>query len=147
VADQDRSPTKTDSDWFEGLRVLYADDRPEMQRAVERLLRAAGASVTIAQDGLEATEIASTERFDLIVMDLRMPRMDGFEAARVLRATGYRLPLLAVTADATAVVRANALAAGFDAVHPKPFVLRDLADAMRLVHERQSAAQDPGAAP
>src|SRR5438270_6731190 len=112
---QDCSPTSSGLEGVEGLRVLYAEDHPEMQKAVGRLLRVAGASVTIVQDGLEATDRALAEPFDLVLMDLRMPRMDGFDAARALRAADCRVPLVAITADANAVVRANALAAGFDA--------------------------------
>jgi CheY-like chemotaxis protein len=99
----------------------------------------AGASVTIAHDGLEATDRALAENFDLILMDLRMPRMDGFDAARALRAADCHVTLIAVTADATPVIRANALAAGFDAVFPKPFELSDLVAATHLVRERQTA--------
>ena len=106
-----------------------------MQRAVGRLLKESGASVAIAHDGLEATERALAETFDLVLMDLRMPRMDGFEAARALRAGGCRVPLVAVSADASPAIRANALAAGFDAVLPKPFGLDDLIDALQLVRE------------
>ena len=133
------SPRSSGTGEIKGLRVLYAEDHPEMQRAVGRLLRVAGASVTIAQDGLEATDRALSESFDLILMDLRMPRMDGFDAARALRAANCPLTLIAVTADATPVVRANALAAGFDAVFPKPFELSDLIAAIHLVRERHSA--------
>src|SRR5436190_10226851 len=104
-----------------------------MQRAVGRLLQAAGASVVIAHDGLEATERARAETFDLVLMDLRMPRMDGCEAARALRAGGCRVPLVAVSADASPATRATALAAGFNVVLSKPFGLEDLIDALQLV--------------
>src|SRR5437899_3242473 len=117
VADQTRlgnsSPSGGDTDGFKGLRVLYAEDHPDMQRAVDRLLKVAGASVVIAHDGREATVMALSETFDLVLMDLRMPHMDGFEAARALIAADCRAALVAVTADASAVVRANAVAAGF----------------------------------
>lgn len=128
-------------DAIAGQRVLYAEDHPEMQRAVGRLLKAAGASVTVASDGLEATNKALSETFDLILMDLRMPRQNGFEAARALRAADCRLPLIAVTADATPVVRTNALAAGFDAVLSKPFELSELIAAIQLVREQRAAQQ------
>jgi CheY-like chemotaxis protein len=136
---RDGSPTSHGTDVIEGLRVLYAEDHPAMQRAVGRLLTAAGASVTIANDGLEATEAALATSFDLILMDLRMPRMNGFEAARALRAAGCRVALVAVTADASPAVRANGLAAGFDAVLQKPFELSDLIPALQLGRERQKA--------
>jgi CheY-like chemotaxis protein len=139
--------TSSSTDGIEGLSVLYAEDHPEMQRAVGRLLRAAGASVTIAHDGLEATERALAEQFDLILMDLRMPRMDGFGAARALRAADCRGMLVAVTADATPVVRANALAAGFDAVLAKPFDLDDLIAAIQLVRARQRAQRRESESP
>ena len=133
------SPTGGGTDEIVGLRVLYAEDHPSMQRAVGRLLQASGASVAIAHDGLEATERALAETFDLVLMDLRMPCLDGFEAARALRAGGCRVPLVAVSADATPATRANALAAGFDTVLPKPFGLEDLIDALQLVREEPPA--------
>ena len=139
--------TSSSTDGIEGLSVLYAEAHPEMQRAVGRLLKAAGASVTIAHDGLEATESALAEQFDLILMDLRMPRMDGFEAARALRAADWSSMLVAVTADATPVVRANALAAGFDAVLAKPFDLDDLIAAIQLVRARQRAQRRESGSP
>jgi CheY-like chemotaxis protein len=72
-------------------------------------------------------------------MDVRMPGMDGCEAARALRAGGCRVPLIAVTVDVTPAVRANALAAGFDAVLSKPFDIGDLIHALQLVREGPSA--------
>jgi CheY-like chemotaxis protein len=132
-------PTGRATDGIEGLRVLYAEDDLGMRRAVGRLLKVSGASVAIAEDGLEATDRALAETFDLILMDLRMPRMDGFEAARAMRAGGCCTPILGVTADTTAGVEASAFAAGFDAVLPKPFDLSDLIHAIQLVRERQLA--------
>jgi CheY-like chemotaxis protein len=134
-----RSPPGDGGNAIEGLRVLYAEDHPAMQRAVRRLLVTAGASVVIAHDGLEATERALAETFDLVLLDLRMPRIDGFEAARALRRGGYHAPLVAVSADATPEAQADALAAGFDAVLLKPFGLDDLSQALQLVRERRAA--------
>jgi len=111
-----------------------------MRRALVRLLQVSGASVASAADGLEATERALAETFDVVVMDVRMPRMDGFAAARALRAAGCRAPLVAVSADASSEVLANALAAGFDAVLPKPFGLADLIRALELVREAAAFA-------
>ena len=147
------APTGGGTGGIEGLRVLYADDDAAMQRAVGRLLQVSGATVASALDGVEATERALAVTFDLVVMDLRMPRMDGFEAARALRADGCGVPLVAVSADDTPAIRANALAAGFDAVLRKPFGLNDLIHALQLVRERQptktsvvspAAIRDPG---
>jgi len=147
------SPTGGGPDGIEGLRVLYAEDHPEMQRAVGRLLKVAGASVAIAQDGLEARDRALAETFDVVLMDLRMPNMDGFEAARALRAGGCHGALIALTADATPAVRAYALAAGFDALLAKPFDLSDLIRAIHLAREwpprhtsvpSRAAVQDSG---
>ncbi|HKW09229.1 MAG TPA: response regulator [Gemmatimonadaceae bacterium] len=136
-------PTGGDTDGFKGLRVLYVEDHPDMQRAVDRLLKVAGASVAIARDGLEATVMALSETFDLVLMDLRMPHMDGFEAARALIAADCRAALVAVTADASPAVRANAHVAGFAAVLQKPFDLCDITDAMRLARELQSVQTPP----
>ena len=135
------SPKIGGEEGIDGLRILYAEDHPEMQRAVARLLSVAGATVTIARDGLEATDKALAESFDLVLMDLRMPRMDGFAAARALRAAGLAVAIIAVTADATLVVQANAVAAGFDAVISKPFELVDIIGAIQLLRERPSEAE------
>ena len=133
------APTGGGTDGIEGLRILCVDDDDQLLLALCRLLQASGASVASAHDGLEATERALAETFDLVVMDLRMPRMDGFEAARALRAGGCRVPLVAVTGDDTPEARANALAAGFDAVLPKPFGLENLIDALQIAREGQPA--------
>jgi CheY-like chemotaxis protein len=126
-------------DGIEDLRILYADDDPGMLRAVARLLKVSGASVAVARDGLEATERALAETFDLVLLDLRMPRMDGVGAARALRAANWRVPLIGVTADTTASAAAAAIAAGFDAVLTKPFDLSDLTRAIQRVREPRPA--------
>jgi hypothetical protein len=112
-----------------------------MQRAVARLLTVCGAAVTIAPNGLEATHKTLTESFDLVLMDLRMPVMDGFDATRALRAAGCQVTIIAVSADVAPVVEMNALAAGFDAVLSKPFGVSDLVRAMQTVRERQPMSQ------
>jgi CheY-like chemotaxis protein len=133
------SPADGATGGLAGLRVLYAEDHPAMRRAVGRLLREAGALVVSASDGLEATERALAETFDLVMMDLRMPVMDGFEATRALRQRGCHVPIVAVSADATPALQAHALTAGFNAVLAKPFGLQDLIHAVQLVHERAPA--------
>jgi CheY-like chemotaxis protein len=133
------SRTGGGKDGVEDLRILYAEDDPGMLRAVVRLLKVSGASVAIAHDGLEATERALAETFDLVLMDLRMPRLDGFEAARALRAVDCRVMLIGVTADTAPSAAVNAIAAGFDAVLVKPFELCDLTRAIQRLRERHPA--------
>jgi CheY-like chemotaxis protein len=118
------------------LRILLADDHPAVQMAVGRLLKLDGASVTIARDGQEAVEKALAETFDLLLMDLRMPRRSGIEATATLRAQGCRVPIVVFTADFSAEDRAAAIAAGSDAVLGKPFGLADLHDAIDLSRPR-----------
>ena len=114
-----------------GLRVLLADDHASVRLAIGRLLRLEGASVTLASDGCEVAEAALAAEFDLILMDLRMPRMTGIDATATLRARGCRVPVVAITADLTAEDRAAALAAGCTAVLGKPFGLADLVALLR----------------
>ncbi|MCC9605173.1 response regulator [Blastopirellula sp. JC732] len=106
-------------------RVLLAEDGPDNQRLYELLLRTAGAKVTVVADGRQAMEVALEkasvgEDFDLILMDMQMPVMDGYESTRVLRLAGYRKPIVALTAHAMADDRAKCLDAGCDDYIAKP---------------------------
>jgi CheY-like chemotaxis protein len=122
-----------------GLRILLAEDHPDIQIAVRRLLESSGASIVSAHDGEEARERARKEPFDLILMDLRMPGLSGLQATRLLRREGCDTPIVALTADAATVHRAAAAVAGCDAVLSKPFSLEELIAAIRTVR--------PGTAP
>jgi CheY-like chemotaxis protein len=123
-----------------GLRILLAEDHPDMQLAVCRLLDHAGASVETARDGREAVAKASSGEFDFMLMDLRMPHMDGLEATRALRRQGCSIPIVALTADPATLRREEAFNAGCDACLSKPFTLSDLVASIRFLHDRRFAS-------
>jgi CheY-like chemotaxis protein len=123
----------TSGDALGGLRILLAEDHPDIQIAVRRLLESSGASIVSAYDGEEARDRALAEPFDLILMDLRMPGLSGLQATRLLRREGCGTPIVALTADAATVHRAAAAVAGCDAVLGKPFSLDELIATIRTV--------------
>jgi len=106
-------------------RILLAEDGVDNQRLLVHYLRHAGAEVEVAVDGHEAVGKALAAQsqgrpFDVVVMDMQMPRLDGYGATARLRAAGYRLPILALTANAMAHDRKRCLDAGCDDFCTKP---------------------------
>ncbi|TWW07856.1 hypothetical protein E3A20_30150, partial [Planctomyces bekefii] len=85
---------------LKGIRVLLAEDSPDNQVLISRLLRAQCAEVVIVNNGEEAIPRAIREKFDVILMDLQMPILDGFEATKRLRAMGCQTPIVALSAHA-----------------------------------------------
>ncbi len=113
-----------------GRRVLLAEDNVVNQRLAIRLLEKQGHHVTVASDGREALAAIEHEEFDVVLMDVQMPEMDGFEATAVIRAmersTGRHLPIIAMTAHAMRGDRERCLAAGMDGYISKPIDLLEL---------------------
>jgi CheY-like chemotaxis protein len=106
------------------LRILLAEDNPVNQRLAIRLLERRGHHVDLASTGHEAIAFAERERFDLILMDLQMPDMDGIEATAVIRERekhrGGRTPIVALTAHSMKGDRERCLEAGMDNYIHKP---------------------------
>jgi CheY-like chemotaxis protein len=128
-----------------GVKVLLAEDHPVNRTVSVRLLSNLGASVTAAADGKEALDRWSKERFDIVVLDLEMPEVDGFGVVREIRAreraTGDHLPIIALTAHAREEERERCLREGMDGFVSKPFAEADLVSAMRAVLKVRSSSQ------
>jgi CheY-like chemotaxis protein len=112
------------------LKILLAEDNPVNQKVAVRMLEKQGHSVTIAGDGRAALANWEQTGFDLILMDVQMPEMDGFEATAAIRQaevrTGQRIPIIALTAHAMAGDRERCLAAGMDGYAVKPIRAEDI---------------------
>jgi PAS domain S-box-containing protein len=122
--------------FLQDLRVLVAEDNPINQKVIEHVLLKAGARITIADDGGQAVHRLQNETFDLIIMDLQMPVMDGYEATRYLRQTlNLRTPILAMTASAIKGEWNRCLQAGMNDYMSKPFEFNDFYRRIgRLLH-------------
>jgi signal transduction histidine kinase/CheY-like chemotaxis protein len=119
------------ADGLVGVRVLLVDDNADIRAALGELLVDAGCLVTVAVDGEQAVNAALAATFDVILMDVAMPRLDGLRATARLRARGYRGAILAITADAMPEHRAAALAAGCNEHIAKPVDFRQLLALLR----------------
>ncbi|HVK61537.1 MAG TPA: response regulator [Bdellovibrionales bacterium] len=103
-----------------GLRILLVDDSDDNLNLFSRILTTAGARVELAHDGWEAIEKQKGQRFDTIIMDVRMPDIDGYETTRRIRANGFRGPMIALTAHALPGEEERCRAAGCSHFHLKP---------------------------
>ncbi|MBV9122029.1 MAG: response regulator, partial [Planctomycetes bacterium] len=116
------------------LRILLAEDNVINQKLVVLLLRKQGHVVAVAGDGREALEVLEQQPFDLVLMDMQMPEMDGIEATAIIREkekeTGRHLPIIALTAHAMIGDRDSCLAAGMDGYVSKPFQEKELRQAI-----------------
>jgi signal transduction histidine kinase/HPt (histidine-containing phosphotransfer) domain-containing protein/BarA-like signal transduction histidine kinase len=132
-----------------GARVLVVEDNAFNQQVVGEILEAAGATVAIASNGRNALASLSQDSYDLVLMDVHMPEMDGYEATRMIRATpalsGIRV--IAMTADATAREREHCLAAGMNDFLAKPIDLEPFFVTLaKWLPERAVADREPAAA-
>jgi two-component system sensor histidine kinase/response regulator len=118
------------------LSILLAEDNVINQRVAVRVLQKAGHTVAVAMSGREAIAAIGAARYDVVLMDIQMPEMDGWEATRAIRAaeqtTGEHLPIVAMTAHAMKGDRERCLAAGMDDYVSKPI---DTAELLRVIQE------------
>ena len=109
-------------------KILVAEDNPSNQKLISILLQKMGVEVTIADDGRMAMDKALAEKFDLILMDMQMPTMNGYDATRELRNKGCKTPIIAVTANAMMGDEDKCLKAGCDGYLSKPIDRTKLAE-------------------
>jgi signal transduction histidine kinase/CheY-like chemotaxis protein len=136
--------TKVD---ISGLRLLVVEDNPANRMVASAILGAVGATVETACDGREGLRRISERHFDLVLMDIHMPNMDGVEALTRLRsgeAGACDIPVIALTADAMERDSERLMALGFDAVQAKPFKPDDLIAAIARVSGRRALSGGAG---
>ena len=129
------------------LRFLVAEDNLVNQKLIARLLEKRGHTVVLAGNGLEALELLEKQPFDIVLMDVMMPEMDGFEATKRIRekekAGGAHLPVIALTAHAMRGDRDQCLAAGMDGYVSKPIKLEELFSAIENLVTNSCHSMDP----
>jgi PAS domain S-box-containing protein len=113
--------------------VLIAEDHEVNRELFSIILGRLGCRVVTAEDGVEAVRIGTSRHFDIVLMDIFMPRMDGYEATRALRERGFRGPIVAVTASALKGEREKCLEAGMNDILVKPFKKKDLSDLLARI--------------
>jgi CheY-like chemotaxis protein len=124
------------------LRILLAEDNPTNQKFAVRAIEKAGHSVVVANNGSEAVEAVDQDSYDVVLMDIHMPEMDGLEATRTIRAredaaeAPQRIPIIAMTANAMKGDRERCLEAGMDGYVSKPVKRKTLfAEIDRVLNE------------
>jgi CheY-like chemotaxis protein len=112
------------------LRILLAEDNAINQKIACHVLEKQGHHVTVAADGRQALSALDQAHFDVVLMDVQMPEMDGFETTGAIRArergTGVHLPIIAMTAHAMQGDRERCIAAGMDSYISKPLAIKEL---------------------
>ena len=136
-----------------GAQLLLVEDNEINREVALELLRGEGLEVTVAVDGQEAVEHVAARPFDLVLMDVQMPRMDGLAATQAIRQMPGRegMPIVAMTANAFAQDRAACMAAGMNDFVAKPFEIEELTQVLerwlpsgpRLSNQVEATAQDP----
>lgn len=112
-------------------KVLLVEDSPDNQALISIYLNRAGASIDIASDGAQGCQMAQASDYDIVLMDVQMPVMDGITAVQKLREAGYKKPIIALTAHAMKEERDRCIKAGFSEFLTKPVAREDLMNMMR----------------
>jgi DNA-binding response OmpR family regulator len=125
------------------MRILIVEDETKLAHFVARGLRSEGHSVEAAADAMEAREILAAGAFDLVILDLMLPDVDGIAVCRELRARRDTTPILMLTARDTVQDRVAGLDSGADDYLTKPFALEELLARVRALLRRPRQAQSP----
>ncbi len=123
---------------LQGCRLLVADDVTENRVLLKTLLAEAGAEVELAGNGIEVLEQVSRSKFDLILMDIKMPLMDGLQTTRLLRKDGVTVPIVAHSAHTFSHERGDCIAAGCDDFISKPFSTQALVMKIKSLTQNHS---------
>ncbi|PFG18281.1 two-component system response regulator MprA [Propionicimonas paludicola] len=127
------------------MHILVVDDDQAVRDSLARSLQYSGYEVTTANDGVDALARLSSLRPDAVIMDVMMPRLDGLETTRSLRASGNDVPILVLTARDAVGDRVDGLDAGADDYMAKPFSLEELMARLRALTRRgRPAGDEPG---
>lgn len=128
------------------LRILLAEDNPFNQKLIETILKTEGYDVTLADNGKIALELYEKQPFDLILMDIQMPEMDGFQTTRVIRSfekqKGGHIPIIAITAYSLLGDREKCLLSGMDEYLRKPIQKDVLLSTIQELSERHPASSE-----
>ena len=124
------------------MKILYVEDNEDNIYVLQNRLKRHGHTVVVARDGASGVQLATTEQPDLILMDLSLPVLDGWEATRQIKAAQQtrHIPVIALTANAMTGDREKALAAGCDEFDTKPIVIPRLLEKIRALSPAGPAA-------
>ena len=125
------------------MRIMIVEDDAALSRGVARILESEGYAVDVVARGEQAILAAEQERFDLVILDVGLPGMDGFEVLRRLRAQAQRVPVLLLTARDAVDDRVHGLDLGADDYVAKPFAMPELAARVRALIRRSQAQAGP----
>jgi len=121
------------------MRILVVEDEKEIADFVKKVLEEESHAVDVAADGLTGEELAFAESYDLIILDIMLPRKDGISVLRSLRKAGIRTPVQLLTARGQVADRVSGLDAGADDYLVKPFAVAELRARVRALLRRQGS--------
>lgn len=124
------------------MKILFAEDDRDLSSVIVRVLQYNKFDVQTAYDGAEALELLDNEKFDVLVLDIMMPKIDGITVVKRLRERGNPIPILLLTALAETDDKVSGLDAGADDYLTKPFVIKELLARIRAIARRSSELQN-----
>ena len=125
------------------MRVLVVEDEPRMAALLRQGLEEDAYAVDVVSDGLEALEWVQSAAYDLILLDIMLPGLDGFEVCQTLRRQGYFMPILMLTARDTLTDKVMGLDSGADDYLLKPFAIEEVTARLRALRRRSGPSKTP----